>query len=298
MQVRRKIFPYPILNNDKLYSNYADAFFEITYETAEDESAYILKGLHFTTNSEFINRLFDEDKIAIKLIIECSETVYRKAFDISKTPRNILLRKVDFSEKVEVSMFACASQNFIMSSDEFDDDYKGISFEIEKYDIICANDGFSVSFRHDESENNLVKSIFSITPREDMEENIFEVDCTGSKKIVISLSKKDHENIKIVNTLPEYKEVVFNMLLTPSLIQALTICVKDADNLDIDDLGNKYRWFRSIVSSYLRLTGKELTIEELKSVSPILLAQRLLGKPIGEALNKMVQAVNGNEGEN
>ena len=297
MQVRRKIFPYPILNNDKLYSNYADAFFEITYETAEDESAYTLTGLHFTTNSELINKLFDENKIAIKLIIECSETVYRKAFDISKTPRNIILRKVDFSEKVEVSMFACASQNFIMSSDEFDDDYKGIGFEIEKYDIICANDGFSINFRHDESEGNLVKSIFSISPREDMEESIFEVDCTGSKKIVISLSKKDHENIKIVNTLPEYKEVVFNMLLTPALIQALTLCVKDADNLDIDDLGNKYRWFRSIVSSYLRLTGKELTIEELKNTSPILLAQRLLGKPIGEALNKMVQALNGTEGE-
>lgn len=297
MQVKSKIFPYPILNNDKLYSNFKDAYFEMVYESFEDDTAYILKNLHFSTNSDLINDLYESGKIVIKLVIECPETVYRKAFDVCKEPRNVRLRKVDFTEKVDVSMFACAIQDFKMSSDEFEEDYNGIDFEIEKYDIICANDGFNIRFKHDESESNLVKSIFSVIPSEGVEENTYEVNSNLGKKITISLSENEYKNFKIVNTVPLYKEIVFNMLLVPSLIDALTLCKKDSDTMDLDDLGNKYIWFRSIVASYLRLKGQELTIEEFRNCSPILLAQQLLGKPMGEALDKIVKEATKIEGD-
>lgn len=297
MQVKSKIFPYPILNNDRLYSNFIDSFFEISFEAAEDDTAYILNNLHFVTDSKLINNLFEEGKIAIKLVVECSETVYRKTFDVSKEPRNFRLRKVDFTEKVDVSMFACATQDFKMSSIEFEEDYQGIEFEIEKYDILCANDGFNVRFKHDESESNLVKSIFSVIPSDGVEENTYEVDCNMGKKITISLSENEFKNFKIVNTVPLYKEVVFNMLLVPSLIEALTLCKKDTETLNIDDLENKYTWFRSISAQYLRMKGHELTIEEFKNSSPILLAQQLLGKPMGEALNKIVKETGKIEGD-
>lgn len=297
MQVKSKIFPYPILNNDKLYSNFIDSFFEISFEPSENDNAYILNNLHFVTNSKLINELYDEGKITIKLVIECSETVYRKTFDVYKDPRNYILKKVDFTEKVDISMFACATQDFTMSSSEFEEDYQDIEFEIEKYDILCANDGFNVRFKHDESESNLVKSIFSVIPSDSIEENTYEVDCEMGKKITISLSENEHKNFKIVNTVPLYKEVVFNMLLVPSLIQALTICKKNAETLTIDDLESKYVWFRSITAQYLRLKGHELTIEEFNNYSPILLAQELLGKPMGEALNKIVKEYSKIEGD-
>lgn len=138
MQVKNKIFPYPVLNNNKLYSNFPDASFEIVYEADEDEFAYILKNIKFSTDSKLINDLFDNQKIDIKLVIECSDTVFRKAFNISKEPKNIRLLKNDFTEKVDISMFAVAKENFRISSNEFDEDYRDIKFEIEKYDILCA----------------------------------------------------------------------------------------------------------------------------------------------------------------
>lgn len=294
MQIRNKIFPYPILNNDRVYSNFIDASFEIVFEPSEEETAYKLKGLHFSTDSDFINKLFDNKKIEIILVIECSATVFRKAFKISRTPQDITLRKVDFTEKVEISMFACATETFKMQSSEFDEDYQGIEFEIEKYDILCANDGFNVRFKHDESEGNLVKSIFSVVPSDSISEDTYDINCEMGKKITIALSEEEYKNFKIVNTVPLYREVVFNMLLVPSLIQALSLCIKAVqdNSIDLEELGARYIWFRSIQASYVRLYGKELTIDELRNTSPILLAQQLLGNPLGQALNKMVKEIN------
>lgn len=294
MQVKNKIFPYPVLNNNKLYSNFPDASFEIVYEADEDEFAYILKNIKFSTDSKLINDLFDNQKIDIKLVIECSDTVFRKAFNISKEPKNIRLLKNDFTEKVDISMFAVAKENFRISSNEFDEDYRDIEFEIEKYDILCANDGFNVRFKHDEAENNLVKSIFSIIPSDSINDGTFEVNCELGKKITISMSDADFKNMNIVNTVPTYKEVVFNMLLVPALIEGLTLCLKTVQEGtdDLDDVGNKYIWFRSILMSYKRLYGKCITIDEFKSSSPVLLAQQLLGKPLGAALHKLVVETN------
>jgi len=294
MQIKNKTFPYPILNNNKLYSNFKESNFEIKYEIDENKDTYILKDIKFSTNSKLINSLYDNDKISVFLIIECSDTVFREKFKIGKIPSDIKLLKSDFSEKVDVSMFAVAAKDFVFySSDEFDDDYSKIKFEIEKYNIICANDGFNIAFKHDESESNLIKSIFSIIPNEEINDDKFKVDCEG-KKITISLSFDNYEKFKIINNVSTYKEIVFNMLLIPSLIEGLSLCkvaFQEKDN-DIEEVGNYYVWFRSILSQYKKIYNKDLTPDDFFNVSPVLLAQKLLGEPLSKALENIVTDLN------
>lgn len=139
MQVKGRIFPYPVLNNNPVFSGFKSESFSLNYEAVEDESNYTLKGLTFATESKAINSLFKEGKIGICLIVECSDTVYRKKFDLTEKPKDIVLKKVDFVEKVCISLFAYAKEDFKLVSEEFDDDYKGIDFQIEKYDIVAAN---------------------------------------------------------------------------------------------------------------------------------------------------------------
>ncbi|MCR4661534.1 MAG: hypothetical protein K5765_05990 [Clostridia bacterium] len=291
MQIKNKIFPYPILNNNPSFSNYTNSSFVINYSTDENNDEYILKGVHFETNSSIVNELCDDNKITVYLIIECSETVYRKKFKIDKTPKDITLLKSDFSEKVEISMFACANENINIVSNEFDEDYRNINFEIEKYDILCANDGFYVTFQHDESESNLVKSIFSIIPSDSIDDGRYEINCEIGRKITISMSNDSYNNCKIIDTVPVYKEVIFNMLLVPALIEGLSICKNFIQEgaVDLDDVTNKYVWFRSILSTYKRFFGIELTKEDFINESPALLAQKLLGMPLGESLTNLVR---------
>lgn len=294
MQVKGKIFPYPVINYNKAFSNYNDKNFQIVFEPAEDERSYILKNCRFESDSVLINKLYSEGKIGIVLIVECSNTVYRKSFEVSKTGKDLILLKVDFTEKVDISMFAYAKEALTIQSDEFEEDYKGINFEIEKYDIVGANDGFNVRFRHEESEDNLVQSIFSVTPSEDLEPGAYVVECNIGRKISIGLSIEDHKNYKIIYTVPAYKEVFFNMILVPALIEGLSLCKAflEDESKDMDDVGNQYPWFRSIESSYKKLKGVDLQVQDFKSMSPVFLAQELLGKPLGQALKSLVNETN------
>lgn len=297
MQVKSKIFPYPVINHDANFSNYANNSFELVFEEYEEDSAIVLKNCHFETNSKEIQKLFEEQKIGIVLVVECSATVYRKAYEMTTFAQDVYLSKCDFVGKVEVSMFAYAKESFILDSDEYDEDYQGIPFEIDKYSIIGANDGFHMTFTPSEMADNLSQSIFSIIVNEELPDGAYLVECNVSRKIQITLSKKDYEYYKAIYTFSNYKEVFFNMLLVPALIEGLSLCkvVLADESKDFDDVSNQYTWFRSILMAYKKLKGKDLTIQDFKTSSPILFAQELLGKPLGTALQNLVEARNNSE---
>ena len=294
MQVKNKLFPYPVINHNKAFSNFADKDFIFVFDGVEDEYSYTLKNARFETDSTLINSLFDEGKVGVSVIVECSDTVYRKSFSLSKIGNDIILPKINFSEKVDVSIFAYANEDIVLDSDEVDEDYQGIKFEIEKYDILGANDGFHVRFKHEEMEENLVQSIFSVGINHDLEDGMYTVECNIGRKIAITMSDNDYKNYKIIYTVPTYKEVFFNMLLVPSLIEGLSLCriALENETKDLDDVGNQYLWFRAIQSAYKKLKGVDFTQDDFKKMSSVSLAQELLGKPLGESLKKLVTETN------
>lgn len=297
MQVKKKIFPYPVINHNLSLSNFGDKSFILAFEKEQDESAFVLKNARFETDSELINYLYDTGKISVYCVIECSDTVYRKKFKLDRAGYDLFLPKVDFTERVDVSMFAVASSDFEYQSSEFEEDYAGIKVEIEKNDIIGANDGFKLVFNHEEDEDSFAHSIFSIITSHDMADGAYTVECSTGRKIVITMSDTDFKNYKTIYTVPVYKEVFFNMILIPALVEGLSLCqsyLKEVDGRDLDDVGNQYIWFRSVVSSYKKLKGEDLTEDEFKKVSAAYLAQELLGKPLGGALVKLVKETNGN----
>ena len=294
MQVRNKLFPYPVINHNSVFSNFKNLDFFMEYEPLETETAYILKNVHFMTDSQTINKLYDEGKIEIAMIIECSDTVFRRVYEVEREPKDVVLPKVDFTEKVDVSMFATAKESFKFSSNELEEDYQDLEFDIDKYDILGVYDGFNVRFKHEEAEETLVQSIFAINIDHELEDGKYVVECNVGRKISITLSEKDYLNYKVIYTVPTYKEVFFNMLLIPSLIEGLSLCkqVLNDESKDLDDVGNQYLWFRSIQAAYKKLNGVDLKIEDFSRISPVALAQDLLGEPMGESLSKLVNETN------
>lgn len=290
MLVKNKIFPYPVLNRVKQYSNFGEYRFNMQYEIDENKDSCILKNMRFETDSKVINSLYDKGIINVFLIIECSKTVYRKKIEIGKNPQDIELHKNDLTERVEISMFAVVKKDFkLLSSDEFDCDYRDIEYELETNNILCVDDGFNLIFDHNEYDDNLKKSIFAISFDDKIVDGRFEVDLAKSeKKIVIFVSEQDFESFKILNRNSTYKEVMFNMMLVPALIEGLSKCQKMAETVDhLEEIGEEFNWFRSILLSYKKIEGHELTIDEFKGGSPALIAQKLLDKPFGKAIYKL-----------
>ncbi len=289
MQIRGKLFPYPVLNQNSVFSNYLSCDFELIFEDASTEENLILHNVGFKTNSLTINKLIEEDKIAVALVLECADVILRKSYDVTKKNIDVIISKQELSGKIELSIFAYAKTEFIYIPEEVDEDYKDIEFQIDKYDIIAANDGVSSTILHRDTEENLVKSIFSIQPLTSVEDGMFEVQYENSRKILIGMSEYDHSNYNIVYSRPIFQEVFFNMMLIPALSQALTQCFNEVKNgTDVDDISVTYQWFPSIQKQYKRLKGEELTNEIISNIQqPISFAQEILGKPMKMALEKL-----------
>lgn len=301
MRIRNRLFPYPVINSNPELSRYVCQHFSLEFEGVESNSEYILKNCHIVTDSKTIERLISDGKIKFALVVECSYTVYRNSYLIGLSPKDISLKKADFSEKVDISAFAYAAEPFELSSDEFVPDYSGMTFMMEKYDIIGADDGYSMTFAHDESESNLVHSIFSIQMSNDDNLKAYTVqsDAVNAKKIVITLPKDIYQNYKVIYSVDDYKQIFFNMLLIPSLTECFSKLKSELSESDIDlsDLADRYIWLRSVLKQFIRVTGKEMTRDDLINISSVELAQELLNCPLSGAMKSLVDKMRNNDGD-
>lgn len=298
MQVRRKTFSYPVLNHDYFLSTYNRKNFNLVYELKEDDKNLYIENIRFDCDSEFVNKRIEEGLIKVVCVVECSDTVFRKKYNISNTATRIMISKDELSNKVELSIFAYASNDFLMtSSDDFDEDYQGFDYQIEKYNILCANDGIVFAIIHEEKEGNLVKSIFSIIPIEESDKKIYDVD-VKTNKIEINMSKENWLKYRNVYQSEILTEEFFCVLLIPALIEALFTCknlIINNEEIGIEDIEQQYSWFRSITYAYKNLYGKELDLDEFKSISPVSLSQELLGQPLKRALETIENSQGGEE---
>lgn len=299
MQLKNRLFPYPILNNNEILSTYLGKCFDLKYALIENETAVLLEGVKFCTNSEYIKSLYENGIIEVVCVIECSQSVSRRCEVVSEQGKTIELAKSDYNGKIEISMFAYAKKDFEMKADEFQSDYRELSFKIDKYDIVAANDGIVFKINHLDMEDNAAKSIFSITVDESLDDEAGYTVSYYGKKIEIYMSRKQFEKYNIVYASQDFKEVFFNMLLVPVLTEALTSIKGELESqADLDDICDKYTWFYSVKRGYKKQYNKELTKSEYLDMSPIVLAQQLLGNPLGYALTNIVKTINeGKESE-
>lgn len=300
MQVKRKVFPYPILNKDKLLSNYGDCEFELKFDGYVDDdenNAIVFKNLRFDCTSNLLLDLYEEAKVEVVCIVECSNTIYRKTKRLTKDGCDLCLFKNDFSGKIFISIMAYATTDFsLKSSLEFEEDYQGIDFEISKYDIVAADDGISFPIEHIEKQDNLSKSIFAVIPAETRDKNTFDISL-NKDRIEIIMSKESFKLYENIYDLNMFKNVYFSMMLVSALETAFSECKtnysKDADISDIED---DYNWFRSITSAYQKLYGEELTMDKFFELRNVELAQDLLGSPVFkgfEEINKYTEKGDG-----
>lgn len=294
MLVGNKLFSYPILNSDVTKSTYFNKTFRFVYDDEETDDKLILRNVKFETDSSLLNQLFNEGKLSAKCVIECSKSIFRESYEINnKEGKTIIINKSDLIEKVVISAFAYATDDISIESNEFIDDYLNNKFDIEKYDIIAVDDGFSFYAHKEENEDSIVHSIFSVIPDHSLKEDDgYEVNFEG-KKITISLNDKSFGYYKIIYSTPQYMEIFFGMILVHSLEMALSAAIKmtKEEGKDIDDICNKYRWFSSVVKGYLLREGKKLTEKDLNEFAgekSCILAQKLLGNPLNKALKNMV----------
>ena len=184
MRIGKRLFPYPILNNEKIYSQYKNSVFSLQYdeEVSEDKQYYLLNNLHCELDNQMLIDLINADRAKIVCVIECPSTMYRMSHVLPLCPINMQIPLTDLNNKVNISAFVVAKEDIEnYRSDDFSDIYEDISFSIEKHDILAADDGYvnNVDFN-------------------DLDDNFFKDDLYIKESFTYPLSKYETEQVKII----------------------------------------------------------------------------------------------------
>ena len=288
MRIGKKLFPYPTLNNSKNITCFKNCDFSLEYDDCDDEENLILKNAHIKVNDEVINKLLDESKLKATVIVECSSTIFRKSYDISRIPNDIIIPINNLREQVVISSFIYATENINFISPNFLDDYDGYSFEIEKYDIIAIDDGFTTRIEYDEDKDKKVSSIFSIVKDETIENKVMKFE-PSARKIIIQLPEEQFGCYENMKNNDNYQELFFSIMTIPALIYCLQN-IQDRlifSDYSLDEIKIDYRWFESIEVAFKNLNGVALTEDNFKKYDVSLLAQQLMNNASVTAISDL-----------
>lgn len=297
MHIGKRLFPYPILNNDVLYSQYKTATFSLLYSEIVTKEEYILDGIKCDLNSNFLKELINKDVAKIICIVECAETMYRKSFSLSCEPKKIIIPLTELNGKVSVSAFVVATEDIEeYVSDDFLDDYEGYTFQIEKNDILAVDDGYVNRVDFNKDEDTKKSSIFIVIKDKTIKDETMTVEFDVDK-IIVKLPEEQWNIYDKMKRIQKYQSLFFSILATPALGQALLSLKLTSDS--VDQLKLDYKWFNSFAVAYKNVFGEELTDEIFEKMSDTnLIAQKLLNTPVTKAIDDLFQMTIGQIGGN
>ncbi len=283
MRVGKKLFPYPVINNSEKVSSFKDSSFSLVYEDDSDDEFLILKDAHLVIDDLNLVNLMSKGMVIGALVIECSATIYRVTKEISLENRDIIIPLSELNDKVYISSFLYATDNITdYKSENFLDDYEDYSFNIEKYDILAADDGFYKIIEYDQEEDQKNDSIFSVIKTKNIDNMLVDIN---QKKIIIKLPENEYGLYYNLRFNKTYQPLFLSMMAIPVLSSVLQK-FKDQD-YDIDDIADDYYWFNAIMVSYENVYGKKLTNESFNEIDSLTLAQKLLNNSTIDGINKL-----------
>ncbi len=278
MQIGKKGYPYPVLNNAKNFNCYTNSTYSLELEEVEDGDNYILKDVRVETNSNLLKQLLNDSKVKAMVVVECSATLFKYSEEIYLEPKNIIIPINKLSGRVEISSITYATETILnLCSDDFIDEYSGYNFKIEKYCPIALDDGIISKIEYDDIEDKKVSSIFSVVKSFDPDKKIMTV-INDDKKIKVELPEHEYENFDRLNGQSIFQHIFFSIIIIP----ALSMCLKDIQNelkyqnKMIEDIVDIHTWFVSVQKAYKKMTGTTLNEELFLSLDVLELSQMIM----------------------
>lgn len=287
MNIGKRLFPYPVLNNVKLYSQFKDASFTLSYEEEVTDDQIIFNNLLADLKSEYLCNLIAEGCAKVVCVIECANTMYRKPFEIAPNTLNtIKIPLVDFNGKYQVSAYIVAVKDFDYVCDDFLDEYEGYTFQVEKNDILAVDDGFVNKVDFNTDEDTKKSSIFLVIKDKKLTDGscVTEYD---SDKIQINLPEEQWNKYDMTKRQPKYQDMYFSILAIPALTYSLTKLRSENSDSDLATLRIDYKWFSVFADAYNKATNTELDDEEffVKDFNCHQASQLVLNSPVTKAID-------------
>lgn len=284
MEIRYKLYPYPVLASfSDDYSNAKDAY-KTTIEILKDGYNYRVC-FQSELSDKGLLQLIRDGKAQYVYHLECSQTGFRKVVRVSSDSAEIPLSNKKVRGKLQICPFVVATdsiQNYSNSS--FDDDFAGMSFDIEAGCVLAVGNQVNANIETELHDLENTPSVFSITKNMDLSETHMTVSLDQSR-IIIKLAAEDYNNYKSLNLNEGSKQVLNSLVIIPALIYALEE-VKSRDVSERYEL-DEYSWYKAIKKSLLTKFHCDIESDEFNGQNMMMLAQKLINEPLSDALNML-----------
>ncbi len=235
--------------------------------TADKQTVYL--DVSINSSSSTVNELIKERHARYVLHVECSNTLFRRAYEFSGDSYRCAIPADNLNDAVEVNVFARAARNISeYRVQKAHAEYRKAKFEIVKGDVLAVAEG---QVFHVESNFDSLSRIGSIMQvQESIEEGDLPMKAEfNGDKIVIILSKKDFADYKLLKAHESLAVPLTTTIVMPVLLEALHALKEEGDE--------DRRWVRALRR---RMDDLQLKPEG----DPLEIAQTLLELPVKRSL--------------
>jgi hypothetical protein len=239
--------------------------------STDRQSVYV--SAEVACSCKVLNSLLAAGRAAFVLHLECSNTLFRRAYEFRDPQHRISIPTDNLNDAVEVNVFASATDRILdYRIPESHPDYADAVFDIRRGDILAVGEGQVFHIESDFDSLSRIGSIMQITESPKDGDIPMEPDFNG-EKIVIFLSKNDFADYKMLKHHEGVRGPLTTTIVLPVLVEALHVLKEESDGMD-----DTRRWVRALAR---RIEDVGLNAE----MQPLLLAQSLLELPVKRALS-------------
>ncbi|MBE2973414.1 hypothetical protein [Priestia megaterium] len=266
MRITDRSYPYPVLrvNNDDFQSSSFNCSLQ---EGKLSDEKFNFK-INFLLNNKDLQKLINESKAFFGIHIECQRTRLRKVFKSTENYYEFSLKKTDCREKIEIRTFVIANSTINnYSSGNFNEDYEGVSFQVEKGSRLAVGTPYDIKIEEND-QYDLDDPLFVIKNNRQLNAPALQVN-SENEVVIVYLSQ---ENFSICTGLVNiYGDFIASSIGIP-VITYLVEKLKDEEN-------NDKRW-----AKVLRNKIEELKLGDEES---IVIANSILKDPLTKGINFM-----------
>ncbi len=269
MRLSARSYPHPVLGNR---DDVPGAAFQAALEMSTDkECVYIAADV--ACSCETLNALLKNGRAAYVLHVECSNTLFRRAYEFREPQHRISIGADNLNDAVEVNVFVRATDRIAdYRIPEAHSDYADATFDIQRGDILAVGEGQVFHIESNFDSLSRIGSIMQINESPKDGDIPMEPSFDGDK-IVIFLSKSDFADYKVLKLHEGVRGPLTTTIVLPVLVEAIHILKEESEGMD-----DARRWVRALAR---RIESLGLSSES----QPLLLAQKLLELPVKRALS-------------
>lgn len=287
MDIRRRIYPYPVLAYYKPNEDYQTGKYSVNIAVGLD--GYQTK---LTFDAELtepgLASLVNTGSAKYAYHLEGVNTCYRKVVLTDEKHKVVKLSNKEVRGRLQICPFVVAVKDIPgYTNTNFHPDYDGMIFDIDAGSILAVAEQARADIDVETDDFRNLRSIFSVLPNpdENTSEMVIELQQT---KIVSYVSREDKMRFDAIKGTMAYNPVIDALVAIPALTHAIDY-IKNASPEALASLSEMI-WFKSVKKRLKKVLDCDIDNGGLNGEDPLIVAQKLLNEPFTEALKVLVTA--------